>query len=160
VALSFCTTAAEHGDVTAQFILGSMHYRGHAVAQNYAEAVRWYRLAAEQGLSSAQTDLGSLYVVGEGVTQNYAEAVRWFRLAAEQGDTHAQSLLGYMYRHGHGVLQNFVLAHMWFNIAAANGAGEPVVTSRNRVASLLTQAQVGEAQALAQRCITSNYRDC
>ena len=40
---------AEQGDADAQYNLGLMYYRGDGATQNYAEAVRWYRLAAEQG---------------------------------------------------------------------------------------------------------------
>ena len=59
--------------------------------QDYAEAVKWYRLAAEQGDADAQDKLGVTYAGGEGVPQDYAEAVRWYRLAAEQGHYHAEN---------------------------------------------------------------------
>ena len=42
---------------TAQSILGAMYYNGHGVAQDYAEAVKWFRLAANQGDANAQTIL-------------------------------------------------------------------------------------------------------
>ncbi|MCH8098520.1 MAG: sel1 repeat family protein [Proteobacteria bacterium] len=38
---------AEQGDAEAQFNLGLMYYKGRGVPQDYAEAVKWYRLAAE-----------------------------------------------------------------------------------------------------------------
>ena len=44
------------------------------VPQNYAEAVKWYRLAADQGDASAQFNLGVMYDKGQGVPQDYAEA--------------------------------------------------------------------------------------
>jgi uncharacterized protein len=59
--------------------------QGLGVAQNYAEAVRWYRAAAEQGLGQAQVNLGVMYRQGLGVAQDNAEALRWYRAAAEQG---------------------------------------------------------------------------
>ncbi|MDA0221360.1 MAG: tetratricopeptide repeat protein, partial [Proteobacteria bacterium] len=40
---------AEQGNAYAQSILGVMYYEGTGVPQDYAEAVRWYRLAADQG---------------------------------------------------------------------------------------------------------------
>ena len=40
---------AEQGDAFAQFSLGIMYDNGEGVPQDYAEAVKWYRLAAEQG---------------------------------------------------------------------------------------------------------------
>ena len=65
--------------------------------QNYAEAVKWYRLAADQGDASAQYNLGVMYANGQGVPQNHAEAVKWYRLAADQGNASAQFNLGDMY---------------------------------------------------------------
>ena len=108
---------AEQGDVDAQGALGGMYFLGDGVPQNYAEAVRWYRLAADQGNAFAQFRLGGMYASGHGVPQNDVEAVRWFRLAAEQGDADAQNNLGVMYASGRGVPQNDVEAVRWFRLA-------------------------------------------
>jgi hypothetical protein len=59
-----------------------MYARGQGVPQNYAEAVRWYRLAAEQGNAPAQNNLGVMYAKGEGVPQDYVQAHKWANLAA------------------------------------------------------------------------------
>ena len=40
---------AEQGHAAAQKHLGTMYEFGQGVSQDYAEAVKWYRLAAEQG---------------------------------------------------------------------------------------------------------------
>ncbi|GAB4233825.1 MAG: hypothetical protein Tsb0032_39480 [Kiloniellaceae bacterium] len=40
---------AEAGDAAAQYNIALMYQRGEGVRQDYAEALRWYRLAAEQG---------------------------------------------------------------------------------------------------------------
>ncbi len=74
-------------------MLGDCYADGKGVAQNEAEAVRWYRKAAEQNHAEAQYWLGACYADGEGVTQNDAEAVKWYRAAAEQGHAKAQSIL-------------------------------------------------------------------
>ena len=84
-------------NLDAQYNLGLMYDNGEGVPQDYAEAVKWYRLAAEQGHAKAQYNLGLMYDNGEGVPQDYAEAVKWYRLAAEQGDAAAQTNLGCMY---------------------------------------------------------------
>ena len=39
-------SAAEQGDAEAQFNLGLMYEQGQGITQDYAEALRWYRLAA------------------------------------------------------------------------------------------------------------------
>ena len=93
------------------------------MAQDEAEAVRWFRLAAEQGHVTAQAMLGGMYSIGEGVTQDEAEAVRWFRLAAEQGDATAQTALGAMYFAGSGVVaRDDAEAVRLFRLAAEQGS--------------------------------------
>jgi TPR repeat protein len=67
-----------------------MYDAGQGVAQNYAEAFRWYTRSAEQGEPKAQFNLGAMYEVGHGVVQDTAEAMRWYRKAAAQGDQMAQ----------------------------------------------------------------------
>jgi TPR repeat protein len=60
------------------------------VAQDYAEAAKWYQLATDQGSTSAQYALGLLYRDGKGVPQDNAEAHMLFSLAAAQGGPFAQ----------------------------------------------------------------------
>ena len=69
----------------AQTNLGLMYDLGEGVAQDDAEAVKWYRKAAEQDSAEAQNNLGTMYVQGQGVAQDEVEAVKWYRKAAEQG---------------------------------------------------------------------------
>jgi TPR repeat protein len=67
---------AEEGNDVAQLGVGFMYRDGLGVVQDYAEAVRWYRLAADQGNVYAQYDLGVMYRDGLGIVQDYAEAAR------------------------------------------------------------------------------------
>ena len=71
---------AEQGDATAQLNLGVRYANGEGVPQDYAEAVRWYRLAADQGLAGAQNNLGVKYRNGEGTPQDFVEAHMWATL--------------------------------------------------------------------------------
>jgi TPR repeat protein len=166
---------AEQGNAQAQVKLGVMYVYGNGVPQDYTEAVNWVRLAAEQGNAEAQFYLGYMYTDGEGVIQDYAEAVNWFRLAAEQGNAEArddlirlaseqgnapaQYALGSMSADGDGVIQDTFIAHMWFNISAANGH-ELGSAGRSLIEQRMTLEQIAEAQALARRCMASNYQDC
>ena len=136
-------------DAFNQVILGVMYENGKGVPQDYAEAVRWYRLAAEQGNALGQGKLGNMYFGGLGVPQDYVEAVKWYRLVAEQGNADAQFTLGLMYENGWGVPQDYVLAHMWFNLAAAQGDAT-AVANRDIAAKKMTPAQIAEAQQLAR----------
>ena len=47
-------TAAEQGDVEAQFDLGYMYSSGEGVPQNDAAAAQWFSRATEQGNAEAQ----------------------------------------------------------------------------------------------------------
>ena len=71
-----------------------MNYaKGLGVAQNWAEAVRWYRKAAEAGHAGAAVNLGQCYQNGGGVPRDRNEAIKWYRFAMEHGDPHAPGLL-------------------------------------------------------------------
>ena len=85
------------GYPAAQFNLGVFFEQGQVVEQDFAEAVKWYRLAADQELSDAQSNLGLCYQTGRGVKQNTQEAVKWFIKAARQGNKNAQHNLGLHY---------------------------------------------------------------
>jgi Sel1 repeat len=137
--------AAEQGDANAQFRLGTLYYKGQGVAQDYAEAARWYRKAAGQGQPEAQCYLGSLYALGQGVAQDYAEAVRWFRKAADAGNVDAQKALGVMYERGLGVPRDHAGALLWYRKAA--GLADQAAPSappdwRRRVGPLLRPDQI------------------
>ena len=85
---------AEQGDANAQFILGNMYSNGEGVAENDAEAAKWYRRAADQGDAMAQYNLGSMYRRGEGVPESKVDAYFWFNLAAAQGEASAKTNKG------------------------------------------------------------------
>jgi hypothetical protein len=62
-----------------------MYDTGEGVAQDYVEAIKWYRKAADKGFEPACFNLGLKYDNGQGVAQDFTEAVRWYRKAAYQG---------------------------------------------------------------------------
>jgi TPR repeat protein len=119
--LSAARPAAERGDPVAQYILGNLYYYGRSVAQDYAEARRWYQKAADQGQADAQYNLGWMYHNGQGVPQDYAFAMRWYRKAADQGHAEAQYNLGLLYQTGQGVPQDMAQAQAWMQKAATTG---------------------------------------
>ena len=142
-------------------ILAQDFQKGVAAYQSgdYVTALQEWRPLAEQGDAAAQTIIGSMYDNGTGVLQDYAEAVKWYRLAAEQGIALAKNNIGILYEYGRGVLQDNVRAHMWYNIAAANGykkSGE----WRDKIAGLMTSADISKAQSMAKECMSSKYKNC
>ncbi len=147
------------GEAWAQTNLGDSYADGKGVAQNDAEAVKWYRLAAAQGNVRAQFKVGLMYKNGQGVLQDYVEAVKWYRLAAAQGYEIAQFNLALMYKNGQGVLQDNIKAHAFYNWAASKGL---VIAADDRdiVANLMTPQQIAEAQKLARDCLPRNFKGC
>jgi len=80
--------AAEQGDATAQYSLGSRYdtrYGDMGVPKDDVKAAEWYQKAAEQGNPMAQQDLGRMYEDGRGVRQSNAKAIEWYEKASQQG---------------------------------------------------------------------------
>jgi TPR repeat protein len=130
--------------------------QGRGVPKVRADAVTSVRKAAENGDADAQNNLGDLYAKGQGVPQDYSEAVKWIRRAARQGNAKAQNNLGVMYREGRGVPQDHILAYMWFHLATSRLPAsekedrEKAEKNRDGIASIMTPAQLAEAELLAR----------
>ena len=157
------TLAAEQGDAKAQRSIGKMHEFGLGILQNHKKAAEWYLLAAEQGNADAQISLGNLYFSGEGVPQDYKTAAKWVTLAAEQGNAHAQMMLAMWYStwkiRPTDTSQAKIYGHMWANISATNG-NEIAKSHRKMYAKLMDLAELEKAQAMARKCMESDYKEC
>ncbi len=74
----------------------------------------------------------------------------------------AQNNLGIMYEFGQGIRQDYIQAHMWFSLAASRfPPGEDrdrAVQDRDRVAALMTPAQITEAEKLAREWPQREWR--
>ncbi len=70
-----------------------MYYHGNEAPQDYAKALRWYRLAADQGLAQAQYNLSFMHGLGKGVPQDYVRGYMWLTLAASSGYEPARTTL-------------------------------------------------------------------
>jgi len=144
---------AEQGDAEAEFNLAMMCATSEGVAQDNAEAARWFRLAADQGHREAQFEVGTIYDFGHGVPVDRSETFRWYRLAADQGDAAAQFILGNMYSDGRGVPKDNVEAHMWFILASGQSTGEEretAVETRDAAAQRMTSGQIAESRRRAR----------
>ena len=158
-ALKIFRPLAQQGDGRAGYYLGLMYQDGWGVPRDTVEAWKWYHIAAKQGDARAEYEIGRSFDYGLGVQQNYERAVKWYRTSAEQGFSFAQFGLGRMYEHGKAVPQDYVMAHKWFNLSVANFSADltsalhlrnQFIESRDRVANLMTPAQIAEAQRLAR----------
>ena len=59
------------------------------MAENYSEAIKWYRKAAENGMADAQYSMALHYAYEE----NVVETLKWLKKAAAQGHQDAIELL-------------------------------------------------------------------
>lgn len=155
--------AAAQGNAQAQYALGVLYGNGQGMPQDYAQAHQWYEKAATQGHASAQYNLGALYDGGAGVPQSDTMARQWYEKASAQGDAEAQFVLGTLYATGQGVSQDYVRAYMLVTLAAARLTGDEqkfAADSRDKLASIMTPAQIVEAQRLTQQCRSQNFKGC
>lgn len=60
-----------------------------------------------------------------------------------------------MYHRGYGVPLDYVQAHMWWNLAAAQDF-EPARERLDMIASMMTPAQIEEAQRLAREWLAAH----
>ncbi|MBL8038769.1 MAG: sel1 repeat family protein [Nitrospira sp.] len=130
---------------------------------DYTQAARIFSPLAEQGIASAQFYLGLMYEKGRGVRQDHSMALIWFLKAAAQGYAGPQNNLGLMYERGRGVRKDVVRALMWYIIAAGMLSGNEQKTAMSRrdyLTSQMTSVQIEQAQALAQRCQQTRFKDC
>jgi TPR repeat protein len=135
---------AARGDAQAQWDLAGFYATGEDVAQDYTEAVRWFRKLAEQGYPAAQAMLGKSYARGEGVAKDRVEAVKWLRKSAEQGYAVAHYDLGLCYNNGKGVPKDYAEAYAWYNLSSMTN--KDAVTNRDDLEKRMSPQQVADAQ--------------
>lgn len=107
--------SARSGDAHAMYQLGNAYDEGtEGVAQDRAEALRWWQAAAQRGHVYAMNKTGYRYLIGMGTEKNPKAAIPWLTEAANAGDTNAMSTLRKLYEAGdEGVPRNSRLAEQW-----------------------------------------------
>jgi TPR repeat protein len=119
---------------------GYMYLQGTGVAQDYQQALVWFRKAADKHNNpAAEQNLGWMYENGLGVAQDYQQAMSWYRKAAEQGLVGGQCALAWMYKHGLGVAQDYQQAATWYRKAAERSN----FNAEDQPALLLAENQLG-----------------
>jgi TPR repeat protein len=109
---------AEAGDAQTQFALGNHYFDGRGVAQDYGQALAWYRKSADQNYAPALNQLGYMHQHKAGLPLNYKRALYFYHLAASKSYARAEYNLGAMYQSGLGVKRDLKLAFEWFRKAA------------------------------------------
>ena len=106
----------------AQYLLGSMYFRGEGVEKDEKKAFHWISSAAYYGFAEAQNSLGLMYDEGWGVRKNDETAAHWYFQAANQGLTKAQVNIGMMFCLGEGARKDMVQCARWMKIAKDKGS--------------------------------------
>ena len=150
---------ADAGDARAQSNIGVMYDNGSIVAEDDAEAVRWFLLAAEDGFPTGQFNLANMYKNGAGVEQNLTVALGWYHAAARQGHPQAQMALMQAYYFGNGATPDNALAYMWITIAAEAGFAEAMESLADFEARI-GKAAVAGGRAMAAKCMPIGLENC
>lgn len=140
---------ATQGDAEAQLQMAMRYTTGDGVAQNDAEAAKWFAKAAKAGLAEAQYHYGLVLLEGRGVVQDYKAAFAWIEKPARRGHPLAQYHLGELYRYGTGTPIDKPRAYLWFNLAAAQGV-EAAAKARDSLVWQLKPEQLAAMQAEAR----------
>ena len=113
---------ADNGKMIFQRQYGIWLYQGsNGLAQNYAEAAKYFRLGANQGDLESQYWYGTCLYYGQGVKESMEEAAKYFKLAADQGQSEAQYMYGVCCRDGQGMTQDTKQAADYFRLSAHQG---------------------------------------
>jgi TPR repeat protein len=95
-------------------------------------------------------------VIAAAARGDHAQAQRLIRSLAERGDADAQYDLGTIYQAGEDLPPDFVQAYKWYQLAASRFAAseesmrDRAIKNRDRIAAVMTPAQIAEAQRLAR----------
>ena len=151
-ALAQFEQAAQDGNASAQYKLGSMYHDGEGVPRNHTQAIYWYTKAGEQGNTTAQYWLCIMHREGMGVSRNYHEALYWCKRAANKGHAEAQFAVGQYYFDGlgNGFNTRHVPAYIWFRRASLHDDPDPdAETMIERLQQDMTPLQIVEAERRA-----------
>ena len=155
-------------DPSAQADFGDRYRAGAGVAQNYAEALRWYGLAAAQKDGRALRALGEMAMAGEGARRDEGAALKLWKQAEAAGDPRAPILVAdHLFLKTTGVaapaapggqltirrsmsLDKIGETQRWYKLAAIRD-DRPEVQERARAQALLFDAIVGLAAKIEDR---------
>ncbi|KQW31816.1 peptidoglycan-binding protein [Rhizobium sp. Root274] len=116
--------AAKNGDPLALFEIGARYTEGRGVANNFAEAAKWYKLSADKGFALAQYRLANFLEKGTGLAPDIKEAKRYYEMAAASGNASAMHNLAVIYASGKDGAQDYAKAVEWFGKAAERGVSD------------------------------------
>lgn len=148
--------AADGGFPRAQVFLATVYFNGVGLPKNDSEGLRQLKQAASQSYAPAMVNLGVVYAEGSHAPKDSKESVRYFRMAAILGDPDGQHNLGVAYFRGEGAPKNLIKAYVWFKMADTPRSASAI----GRMVEHMSDSEVAEARALAEKCKASNFKAC
>ncbi len=117
-AIKYLQLAAENGNYSAQYDLGSLYEAGAGgLAMDKPKACGLFVKAAEQGHRKALHNAGYCYHSGVGVSQDARMAILYYTKAAEQGDVRSEYNMGVLY----GQIGRAEESYFWLRVAELSG---------------------------------------
>ncbi len=95
--------------------------RSYKKAEDYKNAIKWYRKSSDLGYDKAQYAVGSMFLKGQGIKKSPLMAKVYFEKASEQGYNKALVGLGVMYIKGIGGKKDYAEAEKYFRKAMSGG---------------------------------------
>jgi TPR repeat protein len=116
-------SAAQQGNVDAQYNLGVCYATGCGVRQDQVKATRWFRAAAGAGDTEALRVVAIRMIEGKGCATASDAATTTFVRAAEAGDCTSEFNLGVRYAQGHGIPAQTAAGPQEFFMGGGKGWG-------------------------------------
>ncbi len=116
-AIRDCSMAlsADPDSARLAFLLG----RALDIAENFHDALYFYKQAVAKGYGVAARNLGFMYRNARGVPANDPLAAQYYFVAAQDGIVDARKALAKLYEEGWGVEQSYPEMMRWLELAAA-----------------------------------------
>ena len=171
-ALDKTRTAAEAGDLAAEYTLAHAYRNGAGVVADPGEADKWLRRAAEGGNPDAQMELAA--TLEHQPATRPVEAYTWYVIAWQSGKKEAASAIarltprlsardiaqvrykvGKEYASGQALRHDPISAYVWYSLAEAAGDAK----ARDRLRELeaqLTPQQLEEAKSRSAAWVRSH----
>ena len=121
-AIKWYISAAEQGNVEAQYTVATMYYEGLGVDRiDYEQARVWYEAAAKNNHAAAQCALGIIYQEGKGIPSDIRIAREYYVKASEKNNGLAQFRLAEIKMQGIQVQQDVPGAIELYELAGKYG---------------------------------------
>ena len=132
---------AEAGEARAMFNLGCWYRFGDkGLAQDYAQALEWYKRGADLDDPTCTANLGQMYALGQGTARDDVQGMMLLGHAAGLGSEGACYILGCYCEEGdHGLPKDPMQTRRWYRKSQASAVQDSTEFARQEVADWLRE---------------------